>query len=51
LQYYKDGYYSEPTNGFLMKIPNEALKQQLTYDNSGKEMSHNVFIQILTQMK
>lgn len=29
LKCYGDGYYLEPTNGFVMKMPNIALKEQL----------------------
>lgn len=29
LKFYDDGYYLEPTNGFIMKMPNLALKEQL----------------------
>lgn len=29
LKFYEDGYYLEPTNGFVMKMPNIALKAQL----------------------
>ena len=31
---YKEGYYLEPTNGFIMQIPNGALREQLEYDGS-----------------
>lgn len=29
LKFYSEGYYLEPTNGFIMKIPNMALMEQL----------------------
>ncbi len=35
LRAYKEGYYLEPTNGFIMQIPNGALREQLEYDGSG----------------
>ena len=34
LRAYKEGYYLEPTNGFIMQIPNGALRKQLEYDGS-----------------
>lgn len=34
LRAYKEGYYLEPTNGFIMQIPNGALREQLEYDGS-----------------
>ncbi|WP_416148948.1 hypothetical protein ACM26V_22200 [Salipaludibacillus sp. HK11] len=46
LRMYNGGYYIEPTNGFIMKLPNETLKQQLSYD--GKEMPNEVFEQLST---
>lgn len=46
LRMYNGGYYIEPTNGFIMKLPNETLKQQLSY--SGKEMPNQVFDQLST---
>ena len=32
LKFYGDGYYLEPANGFVMKMPNIALKEQLQSD-------------------
>ena len=29
LKAYKDGYYLEPTSGYIMRIPNQALQEQL----------------------
>lgn len=46
LAVYKDGYYLEPKNGYIMNAPNYALKEQLNY--SGEEMPENVFIQLST---
>ncbi|RBP61864.1 hypothetical protein DES36_11382 [Alkalibaculum bacchi] len=46
LRMYNGGYYIEPTNGFIMKLPNEILKQQLSYD--GKDMPNRVFEQLST---
>ena len=37
LKAYRDGYYLEPSNGFIMKQPNQALREQLKYDGSGME--------------
>lgn len=41
LRFYGEGFYLEPKNGFIMKIPNEALMQQLSY--SGDEMKDDVY--------
>ena len=46
LKAYKIGYYLEPTNGFIMKVPNKALKEQLQYN--GEEMPATVFEQLAT---
>lgn len=46
LKMYDGGYYIEPTNGFIMKLPNETLKQQLSYN--GKDMPNQVFEQLST---
>lgn len=46
LRMYGDGYYLEPENGFIMKMPNEALKHQLSY--SGGDMPNTVFEQLST---
>lgn len=46
LAMYKEGYYLEPKNGFVMNMPNKALKKQLEY--SGEEMPSNVFEQLST---
>ncbi len=49
LRAYKEGYYLEPTNGFIMKIPNIALREQLEY--VGSEMSDSVFEQLTIASK
>lgn len=46
LRAYKDGYYLEPTNGFIMKMPNGALREQLNYD--GFDLSYSVYEQLVT---
>ncbi|QXM06962.1 hypothetical protein [Crassaminicella indica] len=46
LKMYCDGYYLEPQNGFIMKLPNEALKQQLSY--KGDEMTNAVYTKLST---
>ncbi len=46
LKMYNGGYYLEPTNGFIMKTPNEALKQQLSY--KGQEVPDEVFEKLTT---
>lgn len=46
LKMYNGGYYIEPTNGFIMKLPNETLKQQLSY--KGEDMPNQVFQQLST---
>lgn len=46
LKLYKNGYYLEPQNGFIMELPNEALKEQLTYD--GNDMEESVYAQLRT---
>lgn len=40
LRSYKDGYYLERSNGFIMEMPNKALQEQLSYD--GAELSEDV---------
>lgn len=44
LRFYKTGYYLEPQNGFIMEIPNEALKKQLEYD--GSDMEDEIYQQL-----
>lgn len=44
LKAYKDGYYLEPTCGYIMGLPNLALKEQLAY--TGEEMPEGVFAQL-----
>ena len=46
LKMYCDGYYLEPQNGFIMKLPNETLKQQLCY--KGNEMTDEVYTKLST---
>jgi hypothetical protein len=43
---YSGGYYIEPINGFIMRLPNESLKQQLSY--KGRDMPHTIFEQLST---
>ena len=47
LRSYKDGYYLERSNGFIMEMPNKALQEQLSYD--GAELSEDVLEQNLLQ--
>lgn len=49
LKMYNNGYYLESTQGFIMELPNEALKQQLSY--SGDGMSDDVFDKLSTANK
>lgn len=44
LKMYGDGYYLESTQGFIMKLPNKALKHQLSYN--GEDMPSDVFKQL-----
>lgn len=46
LRLYKDGFYLEPKNGFIMELPNVALKEQLAYD--GKDMGDDVYKKLCT---
>lgn len=46
LRAYGDGFYLEPTNGFIMKQSNQALKEQLKYD--GTDMEPSVYEQLRT---
>ena len=46
LRLYKDGFYLEPQNGFIMELPNVALKEQLAYD--GKDMGDDVYKKLCT---
>lgn len=46
LRAYKDGYYLEPTNGFIMQTPNVALCEQLEYD--GSDLPNSVYEQLAT---
>ena len=46
LRAYKEGYYLEPTNGFVMQMPNGALRRQLEYD--GSDMPDSVYGQLAT---
>lgn len=41
LRSYKDGYYLERSNGFIMEMPNKALQEQLSYD--GAELSEEEY--------
>lgn len=41
LRFYSDGYYLEPSNGFVMKIPNIPLQEQLKCE--GEHIPDNVF--------
>lgn len=49
LKFYKDGYYLESKNGFIMKLPNEALKEQLTYN--GEAIPDTIYEQLQTATK
>lgn len=49
LKLYKDGYYLEPTNGYVMNLPNEALKRQLEYQ--GAEIPEDVFQKLQSASK
>lgn len=42
LKLYKDGFYLEPQNGYIMEMPNAALKEQLAYE--GKEMGDDAIL-------
>ena len=46
LRAYKEGYYLEPTNGFIMQMPNGALREQLEYD--GSALPDSVYEQLAT---
>lgn len=46
LRAYKEGYYLEPTNGFIMQMPNGALREQLEYD--GSTLPDSVYEQLAT---
>lgn len=49
LRFYGEGYYLEPTNGFIMLIPNESLRNQLSYD--GADIPDTVLTQLTTATK
>lgn len=44
LKAYTAGYFLEPSKGFVMKMPNAALQEQLKYD--GSDMPSSVFEQL-----
>ena len=44
LRAYDKGYYLEPTNGFIMRIPNGALCEQLKYD--GFDLPGSIYEQL-----
>lgn len=46
LRAYDKGYYLEPTNGFIMRIPNGALCEQLKYD--GFDLPGSIYEQLAT---
>ena len=46
LKAYKDGFYLEPTNGYVMKLPNKALRKQLEY--LGEDMPESIYGQLAT---
>lgn len=46
LRAYDKGYYLEPTNGFIMRIPNGALCEQLKYD--GFDLPSSIYEQLAT---
>lgn len=41
LQFYEDGFYLEPSHGFIMQKPNEALQQQL--QTKAQEVPDNIY--------
>ncbi|MBR1633630.1 MAG: hypothetical protein IJ682_01060 [Lachnospiraceae bacterium] len=43
---YEGGYYLEPRNGFIMQMPNGALREQLEYD--GSDLPNSVYEQLAT---
>lgn len=49
LKFYNSGYYLERKNGFVMKMPNKALKEQLSY--SGEAIPDDVYEQLQTAME
>lgn len=46
LKLYRQGFYLEPKQGFIMELPNKALKEQLAYD--GKDMEDDVYNKLCT---
>lgn len=46
LKLYKNGFYLEPQDGFIMEMPNTALKEQLAYE--GEEMEAGVYRKLCT---
>ena len=46
LKFYGKGFYLEPQNGFIMELPNEALKEQLSYN--GEDMEEEVYSKLST---
>lgn len=46
LRAYKEGIILNPTNGFIMQIPNGALREQLEYD--GSDLPDSVYEQLAT---
>ncbi len=51
LKLYSEGYYLEPTKGFIMKIPNQALMEQLKFSNSDNEIPDKEYITLLSATK
>lgn len=49
LRSYKEGYYLEPTNGFIIQMPNVALSEQLEYD--GYALPDSVYEQMTTAIE
>lgn len=46
LRMYGEGYYFEPQNGFIMMLPNEVLKNQLSYN--GEDMTEEIYDKLRT---
>lgn len=46
LKAYKDGFYLEPTNGYIMSLPNVSLRKQLEY--LGEDMPESIYGQLTT---
>ncbi|GHU57323.1 hypothetical protein AGMMS49975_22680 [Clostridia bacterium] len=49
LRFYGEGFYLEPTNGFIMRLPNEALRQQLS--SNSQEVPTGIYEQLVSASK